>query len=237
MQTATDIDTLPGTFYEELAQTRWGQYISSAEEATLLTAASRAGGGTAVEVGGDAGRWSQLLYSRGWSVTCIEVREDALALCQERMPSARCLLAKTDDKSWPLTDEFADLLLVYEVEAVTNSAWFLPEAKRVLKGGGILVTTFHNPATIRGAVYRVRTPFSPVRRRQRAYDGTSFRVTERRLEEHGFELLSAEGLCWAPFSRGSDSRLVPLFTSLERVTGLRRLVRFSPLALVVARKR
>jgi hypothetical protein len=49
-------------------------------------------------------------------------------------------------------------------------------------------------------------------------------------------LLFKEGLGWAPFNRHSDSRLIPYFTWLEQVVGLRRLVRFSPLVVVVAGK-
>jgi hypothetical protein len=59
----------------------------------------------------------------------------------------------------------------------------------------------------------------------------------RRLDAHGFEFLLTEGLGWAPFNRSSDARLVPLLTWLERVIGLRRLVRFSPLVVVVAERR
>jgi hypothetical protein len=44
-------------------------------------------------------------------------------------------------------------------------------------------------------------------------------------------------LAWAPFTRKSDARLIPLATALERVLGLRRLPALSPLIVVTARRR
>jgi SAM-dependent methyltransferase len=225
-------DTVPGTFWEQAAQKRWGRYLSSAEKAALETAASSVRPGTSLEIGCDGGRWSQLLAALGWSTICVDVREEAVELCRLRIPSARCLLVKPDDSSFPVGDSSVNLLLVYEVAQVTNSPWFAPEAARVLEPGGMLVCTFANPASIRGAVYRV----SASHRRWSTYGGHPFQDVRRNLEAHGFNLLLTEGLGWLPFSRQSDSRLIPYFAWLEQAVGLRRLVQFSPYVVVVARK-
>src|SRR5262245_44827966 len=95
------LDVVPGTFWERAAQTRWGRYISSAEEAVLRTAASSIRPGTALDIGCDGGRWSQLLVSLGWSLVCADVRVDAVELCQVRVPSAHCVLMKSDCNSLP----------------------------------------------------------------------------------------------------------------------------------------
>lgn len=229
-------DTLPGTFWEEAAQTRWGRYLSSAEKAALETAASSGRPGTSLEIGCDGGRWSQLLAALGWSTICVDVREEAVELCRSRIPSARCLLVKSDDSSFPVPDSSVDLLLVYEVPHVTTSPWFVSEAIRVLGPDGMLVCTINNPASIRAAAYRACMLVSDSRRRWPVYEGPAFKHFRRDLEGNGFHLLLQEGLGWAPFSRRSESRLIPYFTWLERLTGLRRLVRFSPLVIVVARK-
>jgi SAM-dependent methyltransferase len=226
----------PDTLWEQVARTRWGHYLSSAEESALNTAAASAHVGSALEIGCDGGRWSQMLASLGWSVTCVDVREEAVELCRTRMPFARCLLVASDEESFPVPAGSVDLLLVYEVPPVTNSEWFAAEAARVLKPGGVLACTISNPASLRGAVYRVRMPLSASRRKNKTYAGPSYREVWRTLEAQRFDLLFAEGLGWAPFSRGSDSRLITGFTRLEKVLGLRRLVRFSPLVIVVAKR-
>jgi SAM-dependent methyltransferase len=237
MRSDTDApDISSSTFYEELAQTRWGGSMSSAEEAAIRRAALSLRPSTALEIGCDGGRWSQLLTTLGWSITCVDVREEAIELCRERMPSARCLLVRPDDTSFPDADSSIGLLLVYEVPPVTNSPWFASEAARVVKPGGVLVCTVSNPKSVRGTVYRARMPVSPSRREKRVYAGPSFQDVRRRLGAHGFELVDEEGLGWAPFSRHSNSRLIPYFIWLERLAGLRRLVRLSPLVVVAARK-
>jgi SAM-dependent methyltransferase len=224
------------TFWERAAQTRWGQYLTSAEEANLRSVASGITSGTALEIGCDGGRWSQLLSALGWSFVCVDVSEEAVELCGARLPSARCVLARPDDSTLPVVDSSVSLLLVYEVPPVTNSPWFVPEAARVLEQNGVLVCTVHNAVSIRGALYRARMPLSRARRRNRAYEGPSFLRFRRMLAMSGFELVSMEGLGWAPFSRTSDSRLIPHVTRLERRLGFRRLVRFSPFVVLAARR-
>lgn len=234
---ASNKDSLPVTFWERAAETRWGRYLTSAEKAALETAASSVRPGTSLEIGCDGGRWSQLLGALGWSTICVDVREEAVELCRLRIPSARCLLVKPDDSSFPVADSSVNLLLVYEVPHVTTSPWFAAEAARVLEPGGMLVCTVSNPASIRAAAYRAWMLVSEARRRVSIYDGPPFRHVQRDLEAHGFNLLLKEGLGWAPFGRRSESRLIPFFTWLEQVLGLRRLVRFSPFVVVVARGR
>lgn len=226
----------PATFWEQVAQTRWGRYLTSAETAALETAASSVQPGTSLDIGCDGGRWSQLLAALGWSTICVDVREEAVELCRLRIPAARCLLAKSDDRSFPVADSAVNLLLVYEVPGLPSSPWFASEAARVLEPGGMLVCAICNPASIRGAAYRAFMLVSASRRRWPVYNGPPFQHFQRDLEAHGFSMLLKEGLGWAPFSRCSDSRLIPYFTWLEQVVGLRRMVRFSPYVVVVARR-
>ena len=56
------------------------------------------------------------------------------------------------------------------------------------------------------------------------------------LREAGFEIVSERGYCWFPFSRASNSRLIPLLTRLERWLLLDRLPLLSPWVVFVARK-
>ena len=225
------------TFYEYAADTVWGRYLNAPGEAALRAAASSLGGGTSLDVGCDAGRWSQLLADLGFSPVCVDVREEALEICRRRLPSARCHLAQPDDVSFPVADGSIDLLLAWEVPPVTNAAWFAPEAARVVRSGGLLICTIFNPVSIRGLAYRCAMLVSPSRRKDRVYGGPSFARATADLDAQGFDLLSAEGLGWAPFSRLSNAPLIPFFVRLERVLGLRRLVRFSPFVVLVARRR
>jgi hypothetical protein len=56
------------------------------------------------------------------------------------------------------------------------------------------------------------------------------------LRKAGFEVLSMEGLVWMPFTVSSNSRLVPLFGSIERALHLNRWIGQSPWLLVAAQR-
>jgi SAM-dependent methyltransferase len=224
------------TFWEKAAGTRWGRYLSNAESAALTDAVADVVPGIALDIGCDGGRWSQSLAERGWSNICLDVRPDAVERCRKRLPHASCLLADADDSSLPVADRSVHLVVAYEVAPVTQAPWFPPEAARVLDSGGLLVCTLYNRTSARGLTYRLLTQVDTRRREINPYGDRSYSRIRADLRAHGFELLELQGLGWAPFPRLSDSWLVPCFTWLERLAGLRRLVRFSPLIIVVARR-
>ncbi|MGE0376066.1 MAG: hypothetical protein AB7I48_08805 [Planctomycetaceae bacterium] len=81
------------TFWETIAESRWGKYLSGVEFAAITDAFSRFDApAAALEVGCEGGRWSRFLADAGWMMTCIDVNPAALAVCQDRIPAARCPL-------------------------------------------------------------------------------------------------------------------------------------------------
>jgi hypothetical protein len=53
----------------------------------------------------------------------------------------------------------------------------------------------------------------------------------------GFHITAERGLTWFPFTRRSNSRLIPAADLVERVLGLSNLPTLSPLVIVTARSR
>jgi SAM-dependent methyltransferase len=224
------------TYWEAVAETRWGAYITRYERRELLAAAtSLRRPGTALEVGCEGGRWSRLLADLGWRLVCTDVDATTLALCAERIPEATCVLVDSADTRLPCDDAAVQLLLAYEVDPVTSASWFPSEAARVLAAGGILVCTFLNRRSVRGAAYLALHRLG--RRRHDYYVGPTYGAYRRALRDTGLEPVRQLGLGWAPFTRNSDASLIPLATALEQVLGLRRLPALSPLVVVTARRR
>ncbi len=223
------------TFWEEVAQTRWGAYMSEVERRVILQGERLAGApGQALEVGCEGGRWSRMLAARGWQMTCTDVDARALEACQRSIPDARCILANPADCSIDCETGAFSLLLCIEVPPVIHSDWFLGEAHRLLGEGGILVAVTWNSVSLRAVLARAQ--FGE-RRKGRSYVyKTTYRDWRRRLSGTGFRMEAEEGFCWAPFGRASNSRWVPLFTRLERLFGLNRIVAASPWIVFVARK-
>src|SRR2546427_2835608 len=148
--------TAPRTYWEGAARTRWGAYITRHEEREFLrTLALAEPPSEALEIGADGGRWALQLRQRGWRPTCTDVNPTTLAVCQARIPEARCVVVQPADTRFPVDDASVRLLVVIEVAPVSEAVWFPREAARVLEPGGILIATLLNPVSARGAFYRM----------------------------------------------------------------------------------
>ena len=230
----------PQTQWEKVVTTRWGKYITSIERQAILKAQGLfEKPTTALEVGSEGGRWTKLLDSLGWEMTCTDVNPEVLRMCQARVPRARCILVSSNGETLPCETASLDLLVCIEVLPVAQSEWFASEASRVLRPQGVLVTMVSNSLSVRGCAYRVFTAFDTNRKQFRDESGiysTTYRSWRKRLNEAGFGVKHEEGMCWLPFSRESNSPLIPPLTRLEQALGLRRLIALSPSVVLIARK-
>lgn len=220
-------------YWEAAASTTWGRYISAHERRIIeLALATDPPSRRALDVGCGGGRWTRLAVDGGWAVTAVDVDAEAVRECAARNPGERCVVVDPDDESLPVPDGSVSALLCIEVVAVTHAGWFPTEAARALAPGGQLVTVVWNRQSLRGlfaaAVARVRQGES-----HRHYQGT-YPTWRRTLTEAGFAVEDEIGLCWFPFGRFSDSRLVPACVALERRLGLSRLPWLSPWVVVRA---
>jgi ubiquinone/menaquinone biosynthesis C-methylase UbiE len=230
------------TYWESVAESRWGAYVTDRERTHLLDALGRLEPGVSLEVGCEGGRWSRLVSERGWQVICTDVDEASLERCRARVPSAECILVRPNDRTLPVGDASVRLVLIYEVAPVMDSDWILADAARVLESGGLLVCSTWNPRSARGAAYRLLARVSTrenngVRRFQDYYRGPPHGRFRKQLESQGFHVVRERGLCWFPFGRSSDSRLVGPATTLESALGLSRLPTLSPWVLTIAERR
>lgn len=218
------------TRWERAAETRWGAYLTAVEREALLLGSSLVQPSVSLDIGCGSGRWSLLLRERGWKPTCVDVDREALELCRSRMPDAVCISVDEDADRLPVADAAVGLVAAIEVPQVMEQPWLPAELDRVLASGGVVVCTYHNPRSARALAYRA------LRRRHPFYRGPSYSRFRRTLAAAGIRPLYETGLGWFPFSRESDSRLVPVFTTLEAMLRLRRLVSLSPWVVLVAQK-
>ena len=237
----SDLAATALTHWEKVSlSTRWGRYLDEIERRAVLGGADAAGGhGNALDVGCDGGRWDALLVENGvWHFTLTEIRPEALETASRRLPGARCALVQPTDTTLPCASDSMDLLLCIEVPAVVNKDWFAVEASRVLRAGGVLVTTIHNRSSWRARLHATGRAITP-RATRWSSDWYQVRYKEwrQKLEQRGFKLIHEEGYCWAPFARQSDSPLVPLFVRGEHLLGLNHLTSLSPWVAVVAQKK
>ncbi len=230
---AVSLESAP---WERTTETlRFLAYSNAIEARAIVVGDSHAGPpGLALDIGCEAGRFSQLLARRGWDLICTDINEHALALCRQRLPRARCVRAEPGAASLPAENSSLGMILCIEVPPVICAEWFADEALRVLRPGGVLVGVFWNLLSWRGAMHRLRIRMHPA---QSWYYPMAYREWRSRMKRRGFEFIHQEGFCWAPFrSRLSDSPLVPLTGRVESALGLRRMAALSPLIAFAARK-
>jgi SAM-dependent methyltransferase len=217
------------TVWERVANRRWGTYTSEIARQAILRSHGLVGKPTnALEIGCEGGRWSLLLTSLGWKMTCVDTDHEALKLCQKRIPTATCVLANATDERIPCEADSMDLLLCMEVAPVVQAPWFISEGCRILRDGGLMVGVFWNRLSLRGAFVRHRG--------DKDHYKHAYAAWKRKMSNHGMHIIYEEGYCWFPFHRTSDSVYIPFFTLLEKSLGLRKLTRFSPWIAFIAQK-
>ncbi len=214
-------------------ETRWGKYLTAVERDVILDAERSCGTpGLALDVGAASGRWSELLAAQGWGILCTDTNAHSLELVRQSVPQATCVLADPRDTTLPGAADSIGLLLCIEVFQVVSNDWFISEASRLVKPKGHVVGVFNNKLSWRGYIQHHRA----IARNSFDYYSTPYYQWRREFRRAGFRMLREEELCWFPFSRSSDSPLVPACTSIESRIGLRRLAAISPWIVFMARK-
>lgn len=226
------------TYWDRVAQrTRWGRYVTDVERRVILRGQEYAGSpGYALDLGCGSGRWSKLLADYGWTMTCIDVSSQALAICQQNVASATCILARSRDKSIPASSNSAGLALCMEVVPLIEAKWFQSEVHRVLSDGGLLIGVYINGRSLRGIASRLKNRLLNGQSSYNFYQ-SCYSDWKRELLQTGFEMLHEESCCWGPFTRDSNSPFVPAFAKVERAVRLHRVVAFSPWVVFIARKK
>lgn len=221
------------TYWEGIADTKWGSYITEIEKRAILEASNLAKKpAIALEIGCEGGRWSKLLSDLGWDIICTDIDHKTLDICKKRIPKAKCIQVSPNDSKLPCDTETIGLLLCVEVSPVIQSEWFIREAFRVLPSGGLVVGVFWNLLSFRGSIVHS----TALLRNSFDYYKFSYLTWRREFRKRGFNVVYEEGFCWFPFRRSSNSPLVPLFTQIERYLGLRSFTALSPWIVFIGKK-
>ena len=221
--------------WEQVAESRWGTYTSDVERETLQHAIRRIPKNTKamMDVGCEGGRWSRLLADTNVAtLICTDIDADALEVCRQRIPRAECHLVDPSSTTLPAGDAALGLVLCFEVAEVVHEDWFLDEVARVLAPGGVFACVMLNRASYRLLLWAWRNR----RGNEVPHYVRSYRDWRRSLRARGFTIDRETGMCWMPFGRQSNSKLIAPLITLERTLGLRHLPSISPWVCVVAIK-
>lgn len=220
-------------YWESLAESRLGRYVTGIERRAIETAHHLAGKPTtALDIGCGKGQWAELLANLGWRIVCTDIDERNLVSCKSLVPAATCIHVDPGDRRLPCDASSIGLMLCIEVSPVIQADWFIGEAARVLDTGGYLVAVLLNRLSWRGLVRKT----AHIRGEKYTWYRFTYPSWKKQLRAAGIRVVHEEGCCWVPFKRTSDSPLVSPALWLERSLRLGKLASLSPYAIIVARK-
>jgi SAM-dependent methyltransferase len=226
-----------GTLYwSSVAQTSMGQYITQ-EEVSFI---NRAIAGLPekpviiLDAGAGSGKLEPLLTTLASHVICTEINPELTGILAHTGSNVMPVLVKPTIRSLPLADDSVDVVVCLELPELAEQNWFYAECQRVLKHRGIMIIMSTNRFSWKGALKGLWS--GDRARADKRYYLRTIHDVRRSVKRYGLTVRRVSGMNWAPFSRASDSPLVPLFMTFEKLMKLSRLVFCSPWVLLEVRK-
>lgn len=176
---------------------------------------------TVMDVGAEAGRFSLLAADNKATVVSLDV--NSYALKRLKLKNRKVNIIQADARHLPLKDEVFDVVFMIEVlDYIPEFEQAMTECKRTLKPNTSCILSFGNKSSLKA--------------RLKAVQGKSYRHSYKEamqcLSKAGFMVKRKMGYSWLPFGRTSQSGFVPVLAGMERIFGLRRVVRFSPWVII-----
>jgi SAM-dependent methyltransferase len=213
-----------------------GRYLTRTEWKFIEQAFSRFGWPNLVlDIGGGDGRFARRLTRRGVKVVLLEFA--SLPLSELKAEETELSLVQGDGNHLPFEAGSIDAVIAIEVLACVDRYHndnFFRDVSINLKRNGLFLFTTDNLLSVPG----ISTLWRPCTYRYREYESytESFFATKKKLSSAGFDIVMTRGFRWLPFSRASESPLVPYASGLERLLGLERIPWLSPWVFWLTRK-
>ena len=224
MKTITEMPHFLGeTHWEKAAKTRMGKYLTRIETNFIKDSVDLSRAQVVMDVGAEAGRFSQLSTNPSSTVISIDINTSGLKRLKQKIGGVNVVQA--DARCVPFKDELFDAIFMIEVlDYVTQLNSALSECHRTLKQGKSVILSFGNKSSIKAKLREIggkyyRHSYTQVMHSLRA----SGLTTERKI-----------GYNWLPFGRMSENKFIPILAWVEGVLGFRRIPRLSPWVIVEA---
>jgi ubiquinone/menaquinone biosynthesis C-methylase UbiE len=213
------------THWEKAAKTRMGKYLTQIEANFILNSIDISKVNLIVDVGAEAGRFSEMAANDKVAVVGIDI--DAYSLRRLKLRNKDISVIQADARKMPFRSDLFDAVFMIEVlDYIPELNETLGECNRILKPESAFILSFGNSSSIKAKLRELKG---------KTYTH-SFKKVMNSLADVGFKVESKKGYSWLPFGRMSQSKLLPLIASLERIIGLRRIPSLSPWVILHARK-
>lgn len=176
---------------------------------------------TVMDVGAEAGRFS--LFAANPNAYVVSIDLDSYALKRLHLKNRGVNVIQADARHLPLKDAVFDVVFMVEVlDYIPELDQAFGDCKRTLKPNSSCVLSFGNKSSLKAKL--------------KTMQGKSYRHSYGEVISYlfktGFVVKNRLGYSWLPFGRTSQSSLVGFLTGVEKILGLRRIVRYSPWVLI-----
>ena len=211
------------THWEKAAKTRMGQYLTKIETQFIQNALNSSTLNTIMDVGAEAGRFSQL----NTNAETISIDIDPYGLKRLKQKASNTTIIQADARRIPLKNETLDAMTMIEVlDYIPELEQAFSEAFRTLKPETSLVVSFGNKSSLKAKLRRLSG-----KSYMHAYASVVLALTKT-----GFIVRKKTGYNWLLFGRMSQNFLIPFLAKMERLIGLRKIPSLSPWVIVHAVK-
>lgn len=212
------------TFWEEAARTKMGSYLTKIETEFFREAINNPDYKLVCDVGTGAGKFTLIAVEKNLETISLDI--DLHGLKRLRLKTKKTQLIQADARALPLKAGFADAVFSMEVvDYIPELDQVLNECSRISKKGSGLIFSFGNQSSLK----------SKIRNMQGKNYMHSYKGAILDLNKTGYKIIRKKGFNWLPFNRTSENKLIPFLGKLERICGLRKIVRYSPWVLINAK--
>jgi SAM-dependent methyltransferase len=182
-----------------------------------------------LDIAGGAGRFSIPLSRHSKNVTVIDINKKAIELLNERSKDINGLCG--DFVSMKVDGFYSLILCIEAIFYFPDWNAFFKKISSLLTSEGVFIFTYTNPNSWR---YRLRK--LKLRGKPGAYTEPVFSDLKVILSIYNLEISSVEGMNWMPLPVISNSPLVNIFASIEKIFRLNKWIAQSPWLLIAVRK-
>ena len=229
------LETIP--YWENIStNTKHGRCIDKIEKNTIEKAFNLIINKNCVlEIECEGGKWLDLAYNAGFSTLIGTDVNNYEKACKIKNENIIFYQVNPDESFLPCKDNSINLIIVMQVVPVVHSEWFYKEANRVLTKDGFVVGMITNKNTIRGFLFNKSRGKVEFRQNELSYT-KSFNFWKKLIEKQNFKFFYKRGYNIGPFSRDSNSRLIPIFSFFENIFALYKLHFLSPWFIFILKK-
>lgn len=184
-----------------------------------------------LDVGGGNGRHSRILIKKGFRIIASDI--DRIALYELKEKDEKVPVIQTDAQYLPYKNEsFGCIMAIQMIDYLENNNQFFNEINRILKKNGILLVTIGNKNSYKHFIRRV------IRKKEedKIFYRSSYNDVIRDLIEHEFKIENVWGYNWPPATRTSDTKLLTIFSLIEKTLNLAARPSISPWVFIEAKR-